>query len=104
MQHVLDVGCKVCHMPRALSGNGLCDRCESLADIIREKYANKRSDPGPKPRGRRPHCPSCRKTCVLDVDDFSGEWAFFCPGPCIDYCWKCSVYYPDDQFCPKCGS
>jgi hypothetical protein len=103
MDPVLDLVCKFCQKPRPVSSEGACKLCEWMLETLRERYKNKLDDPGPKPRGRRPHCPSCRKTCILDIDDFSGKWNFYCPGPCIDFCWSCSVYYPDDQFCPKCG-
>jgi hypothetical protein len=71
MEIVLDIGCKVCHMPRPLSENGLCGLCESLCDIVRDKVANKPCDLGHKPRGRRPHCRGCGKTCELDIEPWS---------------------------------
>jgi hypothetical protein len=105
MEPVLDIGCSICHMPRPLDENGHCPVCVHFMNLIPERMENKLTDPGPKPRGRKPKCPSCGKTCVVRVDSFSGKWNFYCPGPtCIDFCWNCSVYYPDDQFCPKCGS
>jgi len=97
--------CRVClDASRELNEKGLCDRCDSLAEIVRRNLEGAAKS-NREPPTQHPNCEYCgveMKPLLLRPD---GAWLHYCVTGC-HFCTGCDSFVRGDKKCScwHCGN